>query len=266
VGDSEDFDRTVRGAISWCHDLYRSGNRGADVIRAFEERIRAEPDLATLKALRFMLDLERAAQRKRALAEAAGRPDPVDEMFRWISVVDRIMPGISRFDRITPGMDRIAIIQARLNRERDAAVRRELNLILAHQYTILFEFTVSETIYLELFHDEAEDPIPLIKLAEQKFYFEQLYEAAIRIIDQAVDVAYRSGNFRRNALSVKARIALGMKDYKTVEGVLQEIMALEFEPGNVDTGIMRDFFERLPPDSIDRDVASRYGEHSRFPL
>jgi hypothetical protein len=265
VDYSDDFERGVEEAISWCHDLYRSGNRGADVIRALEERIRAEPDLATLKALQFVLNLERAAQRKRTLAESTGRPDPVDEMFRWIGVVDRIVPGIERFDPITPGMDRIVIIQARLNRERDAAVRRELKLILAHQFTILFEFEVSEAIYLELFHDEPEDPVPLVKLAEQKFYFEKLEDVAMRIIGQAIEVAYRSGNFRRNALGVKARIALGMKDYKTVEHVLQEIMGLDFKDGNVDTGFMRDFFDRLPLGSIDPDVARRYDEYARFP-
>jgi hypothetical protein len=56
-----------------------------------------------------------------------------------------------------------------------------------------------------------------------------------------------------------------MKDYRSVEDVLREIMRLEFKDGNVDTGITRDVFERLPPDSIDPEVARQYSEHSRFP-
>ena len=105
--------------------------------------------------------------------------------------------------------------------------------------------------------------MPLIKLAEQKLYFERQPEAAMRIIDRAIEAAYRSGNFRRNTLGVKARIALAMEDFAIVEGVLIRIMQLGFEYGNTDAGFRRDFFDRLPPGSIDPEVARQYDEHCR---
>jgi hypothetical protein len=266
MGDSEDFDRAVKEAIDWWHELHRAGNSGAGIIGAFEDGVETEQDLATRKALEFVLRLVRAAERKREIEECTGRSDSVDAMYRWYAVVDRVLPGIDRSEEFQERLDRIDLIEARLRRERDAAARRELSLILEHQFKILGEYGVAEAILLELFHGEPEDPIPLVRLAEQKLYFEKLYDVAMRIIDQAIQVAYRSGNFRRNALSVKARIALGMEDYKTVEGLLQEIMGLEFAPDNVDTGIMRDIYDRLPAGSIDPAIASRYAEYSRFPL
>src|SRR5215469_14558064 len=51
MGDREEFNHAVKEARNWCGDLYRAGNNGAEVIRAFEERIGAEQDLATRKAL-----------------------------------------------------------------------------------------------------------------------------------------------------------------------------------------------------------------------
>jgi len=47
----------------------------------------------------------------------------------------------------------------------------------------------------------------------------------------------------------------------TVEGVLKEIMQLKNDPEVRDIGRERDFFDRLPPDSIDPDVARQYNEY-----
>ncbi len=54
-----------------------------------------------------------------------------------------------------------------------------------------------------------------------------------------------------------------MKDFKIVEGVLTQIIQLGFEYGNTDVGFMRDFLDRLPPGSIDPEVARQYDEHCR---
>src|SRR5579871_2575083 len=149
MGDFEDFDRAVREAYEWRCNLYRAGTSGAEVIRAFEERIRGEPDVATLRALQFELKRERAAQRKKAHEEATGRPDALDQMFRWICIVDRIIPGIERFDQITAGggQDWYSSSAPQPRKSRGCAPRAELHL----GAPILGEFTVSEAIYLELF-------------------------------------------------------------------------------------------------------------------
>ncbi len=95
----------------------------------------------------------------------------------------------------------------------------------------------------------------------QKLYHESRPEDAMRFADLAVAVAMRAGMYRRDALGMKARIALELSDYATVESVLREIMQLVFTRGNADCGAERDFFDQLPPGSIDPDVASAYHEY-----
>jgi hypothetical protein len=108
--------------------------------------------------------------------------------------------------------------------------------------------------------DEAR---PLISLATQKLYDENLPEDAMRIIDRAVAAATRSGLFRREALGVKARIALELGDYRAAEDVLRQIMGLAMTRGHIDIGAERDFFDRLPAGSIDPEVARAYHDYCR---
>jgi hypothetical protein len=83
------------------------------------------------------------------------------------------------------------------------------------------------------------------------------------IIDRAIEAAYRSGLFRRQALGVKARIALQLERHDVVEGVLRDILLLKFTRKNVDVGRERDILDRLPPGSIDGEVARQYDEFCR---
>jgi tetratricopeptide (TPR) repeat protein len=202
---------------------------------------------------------EHEAQGNHAAAEAIYRAinrtddDPIAEVYRWYE----------ELERTSVGTDVIHAVEERIESEPDAAKQRELKFILALEYTQEQDYAASEAIYLELFQAKPDDPLPLIKLAEQKLYFERQLEGAMRLIDQAIAVAYGSGKFRRNALSVKARIALATNEFQVVEGMLKQIMQLGIEYGYTDTGSMRDFFDRLPPGSIDPEVARQYDEHCR---
>lgn len=236
----------------WRDGLYRT-RQGIDVIRAMEERIESESVKAKLEPLYFILAQEYEAQGNYTAAEAIHLRDPINEVYRWYNDVERTSVGI----------EAIHILEERIDSEPDGAKRRALRFILAQEYKQEEDYAACEVVYLQLFETKPDDPIPLIKLAEQKLYFERQPEVAMRIIDQAVEVAYGSGNFRRNALGVKARIALAMEDFKVVEGVLIQIMQLGFEYGNIDVGFRRDFFDRLPPGSIDPEVARQYDEHYR---
>ena len=111
------------------------------------------------------------------------------------------------------------------------------------------------TMPLADFEADPENPQPLIFLANQKLYREEQPKAAMAVIDRAVEVALRFGMFRREALGVKARIALALNRHDVVEDMLRQIMALAFTRGNADIGAERDFLDRLPPGSIDADVA-----------
>jgi hypothetical protein len=236
----------------WRDRLHRT-RQGSDVIRAMEERIEVESGTAILQPLYFMLAQEHEAQGNHAAAEAIRLQDPVNEVYRWYEEVELTSVGI----------EAIRVLQERIDSEPDAAKRRQLKFFLAWEHQQEDDYAACEAIYLQLFETKPDDPVPLIKLAEQKLYFEKQPEAAMRIIDRAIGAAYGSGNFRRNALGVKARIALAMKDFKIVEGVLTQIIQLGFEYGNTDVGFMRDFLDRLPPGSIDPEVARQYDEHCR---
>ena len=85
----------------------------------------------------------------------------------------------------------------------------------------------------------------------------------MRIIDKAIEVAMRAGVYRRHALAYKARIASRLQDYRALEAALRDIMSLRFTPGNFDIGRERDFFDDLPPGSIDPEVARQYDEYCR---
>jgi tetratricopeptide (TPR) repeat protein len=247
-----DYQEVLDELFRWRDRLHWTG-QGIDVIRAIEERIENESGKANLEPLYFMLAQEHEAQGNHAAAEAIRLQDPVNEVYLWYEDVERTSVGI----------EAIHLLQKRIDSEPDAAKRRELKFMLAQEHKHEEDYAACEAIYLQLFETKPDDPIPLIKLAERKLYFERQPEAAMRIIDRAIEVAYGSGNFRRNALGVKARIALAMEDFEIVEGVLIRIMQLGFEYGNIDVGFRRDFFDRLPPGSIDPEVARQYDEHYR---
>jgi hypothetical protein len=248
----EYHEKALKEIYRWRDDLHRTRS-GADVIRAMEQRIQGETDERKLKPLYFMLAQEHEAQGNYAAAEAIYRQDPLDEVYRWYEQVERV----------GAGMDTIGALKERIDSEAVPIKRRELKFILAQEHREEENYAAAEAIYLHLFEDEPDDPTSLIKLAEQKLYFERQPASAMWIIDRAIESAYRSGNFRRNAVSVKARVALVMKDYKVVADALRQIMRLGFEYGNLDTGVMRDFFDRLPPGSIDPELARQYDEHCR---
>jgi hypothetical protein len=46
------------------------------------------------------------------------------------------------------------------------------------------------------------------------------------VIDRAIEEAYRSANYRRLALGVKARIALAQEKFSVVEEVLRRLLQL----------------------------------------
>jgi hypothetical protein len=85
-------------------------------------------------------------------------------------------------------------------------------------------------------------------------------ENALPSIDLALERAYRSGLFRREALGAKARILLTLRRGKELSDVLEEIMAMQMIKGVADIGRERDFVDRAPPGLISEDVLRRYNE------
>ena len=236
----------------WCHELRRT-HIGENIIRALEERIEAESDPDRLHILNWFLAREYEAQGNQAAVEAVRRRDPVEEIHRWHQ----------DWQQRQPDTDIIPVLEDRIRRETHPSRLHTLRYFLADAHRDRGNYAASEAVFLADFEANPAEPMPLIFLAGQKLYYEEQPEAAMPVIDRAVEVALRSGTFRRHALGVKARIALALDRHDVVEDVLRQLLVLTFTRGNADCGVERDFLDRLPPGSIDGDVARAYDEYCR---
>ena len=110
---------------------------------------------------------------------------------------------------------------------------------------------------IKLYPDDVRCPI---SKATENLYFLDDPEEALRWIDLALQRAYRTGFFRREALGVKARILLELQRGEELSRVLEEIISLQMAKDVPDIGRERDFVDRAPPGFIRADVLSRYNE------
>ena len=109
--------------------------------------------------------------------------------------------------------------------------------------------------------DELPDDVRFpIKKAFLFHYMLNDPESALPSIDLALERAYRSGLFRREALGAKARILLTLGRGQELSDVLEQIMSMQMIKGVADIGRERDFVDRAPPGLISEDVLRRYNE------
>jgi hypothetical protein len=202
--------------------------------------------------LNWFLAGEYEAQGNQAAVEAVRRRDPVEEIHRWHQEWWQ-----------NPPVDIITVLEDRIRRETHPLRLQALRYLLASAHRTGGNYAALEATYLADFQADPDNPQPLIFLASQKLYNEEQPEAAMPIIDRAVEVALRVGMWRRHALGQKARVALALDCPAVVEEVLRQLLALTFTRGNADCGVERDFLDRLPPGSIDGDVARAYDEYCR---
>lgn len=154
-------------------------------------------------------------------------------------------------------------IKSRMNTESDVETARSLAFILASEFRRQERYGDAENTLLDLSEQDPAEPYPLIELAGQKLYYEGKSAEGLAIIDRALERARRSGNFRRNALGVKARIAEKMRRYELIADVLREIMEIKPGESRIDVGVERDFVDRLPSGAIDDELLQRYDEFCR---
>ena len=233
-------------------DEQRLAHEGAAIIRAIEDRIGEESDERRRILHRFLYE-EYVAQGRQDAANAIRGLDPIEQLVRWYR----------EWRRDARGIDIVPALEGRIRTEPDAARLQQLRFMLASEYQERGDYAAAEAVQLADIAANPDEPMPLISLAGQKLSYEEKPATALPIIDRAVEVAMRTGIFRRHALATKARIALALNDHATVEDVLRRIMALTFTRGNIDIGTERDFFDRLPPGSIDPQVAQAYEEYCR---
>jgi tetratricopeptide (TPR) repeat protein len=154
-------------------------------------------------------------------------------------------------------------IEQRIGAETNLARLRALDFLLAGEYCSDGRYAEEEAVYRALHRQYPQDPLPLVFLAGSKLYFHDQPEQAMQLIEEALEIANRTGNFRRLALGVKARTALHIGAHQIIPEILRDILALKFEPGNRDCGIERDFFDRTPAGFIDEQLAEEYDRRSR---
>ena len=232
-------------------DTVRITSDGDAVIRALEDRIGQEADPERRNILHRFLHQEYVAQGRQEAADAIRGLDPIEPLIRWYKELCREARDV----------DIIPALEERIRRETDAARLHHLRFQLASEHQVRGDYAAADAVHLADIDANPDEPMPLISLAGQKLYQEEKPEVALPIIDRAIEVAMRTGMFRRHALATKARIALALNDHAAVEDVLRRIMALTFTRGNADIAVERDFFDRLPSGSIDPQVARAYEEY-----
>jgi hypothetical protein len=135
-----------------------------------------------------------------------------------------------------------------------------LSFFLVDEFRNQEQDEAADVVLRDLSESDPLEPYPLISLAEQKLYYEEKPTEALSTIEQAIPRARVSGHFRRNALGVKARIALDLQRYDLIPDILRELMSVPAKRGDVDIGTERDFFDRLPPGVIDERLAAEFEE------
>jgi tetratricopeptide (TPR) repeat protein len=179
--------------------------------------------------------------------------DTVSSLHRWYEQLQRTCADQEIVDKILK----------RIEAEKDRETARSLAFILASEFRREERYREADTILWDLSEQNPAEPYPLIELAEQKLYDEQKLDEALEIVEKAVVRARASGNFRRNALGVKARIAEKLRRYDLIANVLREIMTIKISESRVDVGVERDFVDRLPSGVIDAELLQQYNKFCR---
>jgi tetratricopeptide (TPR) repeat protein len=237
----------------WRDELRLSDATDDDVIRAIKDRIEVETDQDVIHLLKYALADEFDGLGDESASDALHR-ELLPEVVDWYRKLRRT--NRTAFDK------NIKAIEDRIRANPEADEVDDLYRYLAGEYSAAGDYTAAEAIERRLADKNPDDPLPLNTLAFNKCSLQKQPEEAMQLVNRALEVAHRTGEFRRYTLGNKARIALDLKRYDIVEGALKEIMQLKVDLDvTPDIGRERDFFDRLPPDSIDPEVARQYNEY-----
>lgn len=223
------------------------------VAHALEDQQRAIPDAAIFDRLQLLVDsglLEARGDLSRwRLSEVrpTGRLDRQISIHQWVHDLEKSLPIDDVIDRV----------QTRL-KEADAkdkdSLTFELSLLLksANRYDEALLLIDGE---IERKPDDVRYPISKAALYH---YCLDDFEQALVWIDFALERAFRTNFFRREALGDKARILLRLGRGEELGQVLEQIMSLDMYYDVPDIGKERDFVDRAPPGLICEDIVARY--------
>lgn len=175
--------------------------------------------------------------------------DPALELHRWVRQLESKIPEGEVIDRV----------QSRL-RTAGARDRLTLTYILGVLLTNAERFGEALPL-LDRVMEQQPDHVrcALVKAIVYAVHHDDL-ERGLELIDLALERAFRTRFYRRQALGEKARFLLKLGRGEELGQVLEQIMSLQMFSDVRDTGRERDFVDRAPPGLIPEDIVARYNE------
>jgi len=131
---------------------------------------------------------------------------------------------------------------------------------LASEYQTMSRSDDAEQTIRKAITISPQSPELWIKLAEHFHYHDVDLEKALAVTETAVDKAMDEGNFVRQALGVRVRIATEARHYSVVEKTLRTLLDYEPKPGTIDVKLEGDFLNAIPVGKIDEAVMNAYKE------
>ena len=152
-----------------------------------------------------------------------------------------------------------SLIESKLLEETRPDLRAQLFNLLGMEYARLDDITGHIDVFERAVREFPSEPFMWTSLARSYSYRDHDLPRALQIIDKAVEVARKTGQFRRQVLHSKARLLRDAKDFQGLERCILEII---HEPRSVTADVTKedDFLRNLPPGVISEDVLKSYSE------
>lgn len=169
------------------------------------------------------------------------------EVFDWYASLDK------------RSADHRPLIESKIADEKDQDVRRELFVILGIESVRLNDASSHIDAFRRSVAEFPDDPLLWCSLSSAYAYLSSDSAQALVVMEKAVEVARRTGMFRRQVLHAKARLYRDMKDYPGLERCLHEIMA-EPRSRSADVTKENDFLRNLEPGLVSTQTLDAYAE------
>jgi tetratricopeptide (TPR) repeat protein len=95
------------------------------------------------------------------------------------------------------------ILRGRIGSESDGATVSQLTFLLAEALSQQDKYEDAEDVYRLLSAKYPTDPYPLLRIAEQRLYYQDDLPSALSACDEAIELATKRGPWRRQALGAE---------------------------------------------------------------
>ena len=159
----------------------------------------------------------------------------------------------------------VALLLALLKIKIDLFDKFVLLTLLKREYSLLGNINGEEWAHREGVRIHPEHPLPYISLANfLSLHFDVLGNCALTesksIIEEAITIAQRTGDYVIHAYTTKARICMRSEDYEQFYRTLEKL--IEFQPSSKseDVNYESEFLSRIPAKFINKDIIEKFCE------